>query len=62
MPAKILQLLSMRSTWVLIAALANAGGLYVNPDAVSAAAELANAAAKNLAQQETCAAPWTTSH
>lgn len=58
MTAKILQLLSMRSTWFLIAALANAGGLYVNPAAVSAAADFASAAAKTMAEQEPCKAPW----
>ena len=54
---QVLALLSRRSTWILIAALANAGGLYVNPQAVAAIADVAIATANSIEKQEACIPP-----
>lgn len=54
MLSKILLIASRKSTWILIAALANAGGLYVNPSAAAAIADVASAAARSLGEQDQC--------
>lgn len=52
----VLGLMKQRSTWIILAALANAAGLYVNPTTASAIADVATAAARSI-DQEQCAAP-----